>query len=116
MIAADAVLLASGTATLEAMLCKRPMVVGYRLKWLTHQMMKFLYKAKFFALPNLLADKEIVPELLQKDVNPITISEHLIPLLKGEKHQDIACFTQLHQSLRKKRRSAVCPSRVGIDF
>ena len=101
MIASDAVLLASGTATLEAMLCKRPMVVAYRLKWLTHQMMKFMYKAKFFSLPNLLADREIVPELLQEDVNPRTISEHLIPLLKGENSQDIETFCQLHESLRK---------------
>ena len=101
MIASDAVLLASGTATLEAMLCKRPMVVAYRLKWLTHQMMKFLYKAKFFSLPNLLADKKIVPELLQEDVNPQTISEYLIPLLSGEQHQDMELFTQLHESLRK---------------
>lgn len=102
MIASDGVLLASGTATLEAMLCKRPMVVAYRLKWLTHQMMKFLYKAKYFALPNLLADEQIVPELLQEDVNPQTISEHLLPLLTGEKQQDLGCFETLHQSLRKE--------------
>ena len=101
MIASDAILLASGTATLEAMLCKRPMVVAYRINWLTHQIMKLLYKARFFSLPNLLADKEIVPELFQEQVNPQTISEHLIPLLKGEKTQDIEAFTQLHESLRK---------------
>lgn len=101
MIASDTVLLASGTASLEAMLCKRPMVVAYRLKWLTHQMMRFLYKAKYFALPNLLADELIVPELLQEDVNPQTISEHLLPLLSGEKQQNLDCFDTLHKSLRK---------------
>lgn len=101
MVAADAILLASGTATLEAMLCKRPMVVAYKLKWLTHQMMKWLYKAKYFALPNLLADEKIVPELLQEDVNPVTISNYLTPLIMAEKTQDIARFTQLHKQLKQ---------------
>lgn len=100
MIAADAILLASGTATLEAMLCKRPMVVAYRLKWMTHQIMKVLYKAKYFALPNLLADKPIVPELLQEDVNPQTISEHLLPMLQGDTSQVDGHFYSLHQALK----------------
>lgn len=101
MIAADAILLASGTATLEAMLCKRPMVVAYRLNWLTHQMMKRLYKAKYFALPNLLADEEIVPELLQEEVNADTLSEKLDALLSGREQQDIGRFEQLHHELKQ---------------
>ncbi len=58
MIASDAVLLASGTATLEAMLCKKNMVTAYKLSGLTYQMMKWLYKAKYFALPNVLANEK----------------------------------------------------------
>lgn len=101
MIASDVILLASGTATLEAMLCKRPMVAAYRLNWLTHQMMKWLYKAKYFALPNLLADEMLVPELLQEAVNPENISTQLYDLLSGAIEQDIARFTQIHQQLRQ---------------
>lgn len=101
MIASDAILLASGTASLEAMLCKRPMVVAYRLKWMTHQMMKVLYKARFFALPNLLADQQIVPELLQQDVNPQTIAAHLLPMLEGDTSQVTDHFMTLHHQLKQ---------------
>jgi lipid-A-disaccharide synthase len=101
MIASDAVLLASGTASLEAMLCKKPMVVAYRLKWFTHQMMKVLYKAKYFALPNLLANKKVVPELLQEDVNPDTLAEYLLPMLQGQAQETMDKFTELHQILRQ---------------
>ncbi|MGO4893830.1 lipid-A-disaccharide synthase [Flavobacterium sp. W21_SRS_FM6] len=103
MIASDAVLLASGTATLEAMLCKRPMVAAYRLNKLTHQMMKWMYKAKYFTLPNILADEKIIPELLQEDVNAQTISELLLPMLTDDRVQQqlITRFTELHLLLKK---------------
>ncbi len=101
MMAADAVLLASGTATLEAMLCKRPMVVAYKLKWLTHQLMKWLYKAKFFSLPNLLADRELVPELLNEDANPAHIAELLQPMLTTDQTALTSQFFELHQALKK---------------
>lgn len=103
MIASDAVLLASGTATLEAMLCKRNMVAAYRLNKTTHLMMKWLYKAKYFTLPNVLADEKLIPELLQEDVNPDTISTLLLPMLTDEslQNQQYEKFTQLHLSLKK---------------
>lgn len=101
MIAADAVLLASGTATLEAMLCKRPMVVAYKLAAVTHWIMGYLYKPDYFALPNILADKEIVPELLQDDVNPDTICRHLFQLMQSEQHGLVEKFTELHQNLNR---------------
>ncbi|KXI27505.1 lipid-A-disaccharide synthase [Paraglaciecola hydrolytica] len=103
MIASDAVLLASGTATLEAMLCKRNMVAAYRLNKLTHLMMKWLYKAKYFALPNVLADEKVIPELLQEDVNPQTIAQLLLPMLKDQNVQQALHekFMQLHHSLKK---------------
>lgn len=101
MIASDAVLLASGTAALEAALCKRPMVVGYRLNAFTYQMMKFLYKQDYFALPNILAQKELVPELLQQEVNPELISDKLVAQLQNEFPELEQEFVQIHQTLRK---------------
>lgn len=77
MIASDAVLLSSGTATLEAMLCKRPMLSVYKMSGLTYRMMQRLYKPKYFSLPNILANEPLVPELLQDDVDPIVISQYL---------------------------------------
>lgn len=114
MIASDAILLASGTATLEAMLCKRPMVVAYRLKWLTHQMMKWLYKAKYFSLPNLLADAPLVPELLQEEVNPDNIANQLLPMLQGDSSQVTDQFTTLHQAL--KQQADVQSAKAVLDL
>jgi lipid-A-disaccharide synthase len=105
MIASDAVLLASGTATLEAMLCKKNMVTAYKLSGLTYQMMQWLYKAKYFALPNVLADEKLIPELLQDDVTPQTISKLLLPMLTlqsgAEQQALIAKFETLHKLLKK---------------
>jgi lipid-A-disaccharide synthase len=100
MIAANAVLLASGTATLEAMLCKKPMVVGYKMSKMTHIIMKRLYKPDFFSLPNILANEALVPELLQEDVNPQNMAANLRPMLEGEPHALISRFTQLHKMLQ----------------
>ena len=72
MIASDVVLLASGTAALEAMLCKRPMVVGHRIAPLTYRIVKLfgLLKSAHVSLPNVLAGDTLVPELLQDDCTP----------------------------------------------
>jgi lipid-A-disaccharide synthase len=100
MIAANAVLLASGTATLEAMLCKKPMVVGYKMSKMTHFIMQRLYKPDFFSLPNILANEALVPELLQEDVNPQAMAAKLRPMLEAESHALILRFTQLHITLQ----------------
>jgi lipid-A-disaccharide synthase len=72
MIASDVVLLASGTAALEAMLCKRPMVVGHRISPTTYRIVTRLglLKSRFVSLPNVLADAQLIPELLQQDCTP----------------------------------------------
>jgi lipid-A-disaccharide synthase len=72
MIASDVVLLASGTAALEAMLCKRPMVVGHRISPLTYRIVTTLrlLKTRYVSLPNVLADAPLIPELLQQDCVP----------------------------------------------
>ncbi|WP_339349552.1 lipid-A-disaccharide synthase [uncultured Alteromonas sp.] len=100
MIASDVILLASGTATLEAMLCKRPMVVAYKLSPITYKIMQRLYKAPFFALPNLLANEALVPELLQDDVNPDTLSQQALTYFDSDNTDLISRFTDLHHTLK----------------
>ena len=80
MVAADAVLLASGTATLEAMLAKRPMVVGYRIAPSTYRIVKALglLKVNRYALPNVLAGATIAPELMQDDCTPERLAEAVL--------------------------------------
>lgn len=77
MAAADAVLLASGTATLEAMLLKRPMVVAYRMAFFSWMIISRMLTTRFVALPNLLADRMLVPELLQDKATPEAMSAAL---------------------------------------
>ncbi|RDV24434.1 lipid-A-disaccharide synthase [Alteromonas aestuariivivens] len=101
MIASDVILLASGTATLEAMLCKRPMVAAYKLSALTHKMMQRLYKAPYFTLPNLLAGERLIPELLQDDVEPENLVAHLLPLFTSNNEALLARFTELHLALKQ---------------
>ncbi|MEC9259891.1 MAG: lipid-A-disaccharide synthase [Pseudomonadota bacterium] len=101
MIASDVILLASGTATLEAMLCKRPMVSAYLLSWLTHKMMMRLYKPAYFSLPNILANEALVPELLQEDVNPERLCRELLNLFDADTTALTERFVELHQSLKQ---------------
>jgi lipid-A-disaccharide synthase len=104
MIAADAVLLASGTAALEAMLAKRPMVVAYRLAPLTHWIVKTLglLRTDVYSLPNILAGRKIVPELMQDDCKPAALYESLLPFLRARALAPdlLAEFRRLHESLR----------------
>lgn len=101
MIASDVILLASGTATLEAMLCKRPMVAAYKLAPMTHFLMRFLYKPDYFSLPNILANKPLIPELLQEQVNPDFLAETLLPLFNQDTSELIEQFTELHAVLKR---------------
>ncbi|GAA4497018.1 lipid-A-disaccharide synthase [Pseudaeromonas paramecii] len=100
MAASEAILLASGTATLEAMLVKRPMVVGYKVKPLTYWLAQKLVKIRTFSLPNLLAGRHIVPELIQDDCTPEAIAAALAQRLVGDNRQLLDEFTRLHQLIR----------------
>ena len=77
----DLVLLASGTSSIEAMLLLKPMIVVYKLHWLTFLVAKPLIKTKFVALPNLLSQKMLVPELLQENATSESILFELEQLI-----------------------------------
>ncbi len=81
MIAADAIVVASGTATLEAALLKKPMVITYKMSNMSWQLLKRMRLQPYVGLPNILAGEFIVPELLQKDANPEQIAQTLYNLL-----------------------------------
>ncbi len=104
MIAADTVLLASGTAALEAMLAKRPMVVAYRVAWLTYALVKMfrLLRTTVYSLPNILAGRQIVPELMQDACTPAAIAAALAPALRSRSADanTLDEFRRLHESLR----------------
>lgn len=103
MAASDVVLLASGTATLEAMLLKRPMVVAYRLHWLTWLIARWLVRIPFVSLPNLLAGRALVPELLQHAATPEAVAKEAIHWLKDNAYREerIGQFFALHQQLQR---------------
>jgi len=100
MTASDCLLTASGTVTLEAALIKRPMVICYKFSPATFLLGRWLVKLKWFSLPNLLTNKSLVPELLQKEVCP----ENIVPLIKERLYQDQSqlneSFTAIHQQLK----------------
>ena len=103
MAASDVVLLASGTATLEAMLLKKPMVVGYRLSNISFKLISRLVKVPWVALPNLLAQKPLVPELLQDDATPEALGAAVLERLENEQERLRLneAFSELHESLRQ---------------
>jgi lipid-A-disaccharide synthase len=104
LIAADVVLVASGTASLEAALCKRPMVVVYRLGAMTAWLLRHLnlVKSKFFAQPNLLADRRVVGEYFQEEIVPELIGAELLMWLDDEPRREALEheFLAIHVDLR----------------
>ncbi len=103
LAASDAVLIASGTATLEAMLFKRPMVVAYRMAGLTFRILKRLVKVGHVSLPNLLAGREVAPEFLQDAATPTAMGAALLERLRPtpEREATQQVFVELHQLLRR---------------
>lgn len=100
LTAADSVFIASGTATLEAMLAKTPMVVAYKTNWLTYQIAKRLVNIDFFSLPNLLAKQALVTELLQQQVTVPALVAAMQPLLNSSGSVMQQQFASLHQHIR----------------
>ena len=104
MLAADAILLASGTAALEAMLAKRPMVVAYRIASMTYRIVKTLgmLKTQVYSLPNILAGRRVVPELMQDDCTPQSLAAAIAPMLRARvlAADLLDEFVRIHESLR----------------
>ncbi|ELY6120498.1 TPA: lipid-A-disaccharide synthase [Acinetobacter baumannii] len=87
MNASDIIALASGTATLEAMLMHRPMVTFYKLHWLTYLIAKFLVKIPYYSLPNIIAGKKVIEELIQADARPENLAAEIEKLMNVETAQ-----------------------------
>lgn len=115
MEASDCVALASGTATLEAMLLHRPMVVIYTLHWFTHWIVKRLIKIPHYALPNIIAQHGYVPELIQHDATPQNIARQLFALIEQPDiaEQQSEQHRQLHQKLQQE--NVVNPAQAIIS-
>ena len=101
--ASDVVLIASGTATLQAALWKKPMVISYKVPWLTAQIMKRQAYLPYVGLPNILCGEFVVPELLQDDANPEKLANAVQEWLNHPARvTDLkARFTQMHETLRR---------------
>ena len=116
MEAADVVLLASGTATLEAALYKKPMVISYKVPWLTAQIMKRQGYLPYVGLPNILSGRFVVPELLQDDATPEALARET--LLQLNDQGNIAFlyehFTRMHETL--KCNTAQIAADVVVDL
>jgi lipid-A-disaccharide synthase len=103
LAACDVTLIASGTATLEAALFKRPMVIGYHMNWLSWQIMKRQKLQPWVGLPNILCQDFVVPEFLQEDCTPESLAQATLDWLKRPDRVDDLQdrFEQLHLSLQR---------------
>ena len=107
MAASDAILIASGTATLEALLLKKPMLVCYKMSALSYALISRMLKVPYFSLPNLLAGKKLVEERVQNEVNAPALMNSLHTLLEDEDKQKALNmeYLQIHQTLRRNANS-----------
>jgi lipid-A-disaccharide synthase len=117
LTAADAVLVASGTATLECTLVKRPMVVAYRVApltgWLLREMK--LVKTDHFSQPNLLAGRRLVPEFFQEQVRAELLGPAVLEQLdRPDRAELIAAFTEIHHSLRRNASARAADAIAGL--
>lgn len=119
MAAADVVLVASGTATLEAALLKKPMVISYRVSRWTYRLMWPRRYLPYVGLPNILAGRFVVPELLQDDATPVNLAQAVGNLAEDKEIRQRLerLFTSLHQQLRQdtaeRAAAAVLPYLAG---
>jgi lipid-A-disaccharide synthase len=103
MAAADAVLLACGTAALECLLLKRPMVVAYRMSPLSYRIVRLLSRPRSYSLPNLLAGKALVREVIQHGLTPERLGGEIMRLINNRRLTDEleGIFSDIHTELRR---------------
>ncbi|MBR7002526.1 MAG: lipid-A-disaccharide synthase [Neisseriaceae bacterium] len=99
--AADCVLAASGTVTLEVALCKKPMVIAYKISPITFTIVKRIFQLPYIGLPNILLKKFAVPELLQQDANPTKLANALCLQYTQNNQALIEDFSLLHKELKQ---------------
>ncbi|MFL7010850.1 lipid-A-disaccharide synthase [Enterovibrio norvegicus] len=99
--ASDAVLLASGTVALECMLVKRPMVVGYKVNAITAWIARKMVKTEFVSLPNILAERELVPERIQEACTAEMLAKEVSHYLDTDNTDLLNEFTRLHEVIRR---------------
>ncbi|MFZ9495857.1 MAG: lipid-A-disaccharide synthase [Candidatus Methylopumilus sp.] len=101
--AADAVIVASGTATLETALYKKPMIVIYKMSTISWQILKRMRYLPYVSIPNILLNKFLVPELLQNDATPENITAKTIEILKDSSYRKhlLVQFTKIHFQLKQ---------------
>jgi len=115
MEAADAIIVASGTATLEAALYKKPLIVTYRMPTLSWQILKRMNYLPYVGLPNILAERFVVPELLQHDATPEKLSETLLQLVddKPGRKKIRTEFMRIHKQLRQNCEEKAAKAVLG---
>jgi lipid-A-disaccharide synthase len=119
MAAADVVLIASGTATLEAALLQRPMVITYRVPWLTAWLMRRRSYLPYVGLPNILAGEFVVPEFLQEAATPQALADAVLALLNDAPRRSriqqrfSRMLGDLRQDTAQKAADAILPYLEG---
>lgn len=119
LAAADAVLVASGTATLEAALCRKPMAIAYRMPWLSYRLMRGRGYLPWIGLPNILLGDTVVPEFIQHDATPARMGEALRAFLDSPQRSGEVAerFAGLHAQLRRgcaQRAADVLAAQLGL--
>ena len=114
--AADLVVLSSGTATLETLLLRRPMIVGYKLAAITFAIASRLVKIPYVALPNLLAGRQLVPEYIQHDLTAAKVRDGIVSHISGaEDHAGLMQeFEKIHRSLRLDASAQAAAAVAGL--
>jgi lipid-A-disaccharide synthase len=116
LAACDVTLIASGTATLEAALFKRPMVIAYKMNALSWQIMKRMRYQPWVGLPNILCESFVVPELLQGDATPQALADEVLAWLDSSARAEslLARFNELHHQLRRDTANAAADAIAQV--
>lgn len=116
MTAADAILVKSGTVTLEAALLKKPMVISYKVPWLTGEIMRRQGYLPYVGLPNILAGRFVVPEILQHFATPEALAEATLTQLRDEANRRTLTeiFTEMHHALKQNTAQRAAEAVAGV--